>query len=117
MGNNNLNIGELKMKVVRFNNVPAGYYRNYYCEQGHQDIKSHLEDSDDGVKISLAIPVYSKENINLNIEDQILTISSKEGNEKESFFTPKDFSKQYKLSDKIDIDAIKANFENGILNI
>jgi HSP20 family protein len=103
------------MKVVRFNSVPAGYYRNYYCEQAQNEIKAHIEDKDENVVISIALPGFSKDNLDIKVEEDMLTIASKE--EKESYFTPKTFEKKYKLSNKIDSEAISASFENGILSL
>ena len=67
------------------------------------------KEKDGTTKIEVVIPGYGKEDLKLNISDNILTLSSDlEG---------KKFSRKWKLSDSIDVKKIKSECKNGILTI
>jgi len=92
---------------------------------GSQPAVNVKEDAD-GYALALAAPGYGKEDIEIKIDDNILTISSekKEDNvEKEGEkFTRKEFKyaafkRTFTLPDTVDATKIGANYENGILNI
>lgn len=79
-------------------------------------------------KIEVAAPGLKKEDINVEIEDGLLTISSemkqeKEEKNKEGNYTRREFSySSFKRSfsvdeDSVDTDNIEAKYENGVLNI
>lgn len=69
-----------------------------------------VTESENKFEISLDLPGYKQQDIDISIERQILTISAK--NQKRGFFT-----KKYRLGTEIDIDKIAAKLENGIINI
>lgn len=75
--------------------------------------------------IELAVPGMDKEEFNIKLEDDILTISveRKEVEEKEERnFTRREFrydgfKRSFSLPDIIDQDKIKADYKNGVLNV
>ncbi|MGZ5190238.1 MAG: Hsp20/alpha crystallin family protein [Flavisolibacter sp.] len=75
--------------------------------------------------LSLAAPGLIKEDFNVDIEGNMLTISSeKEENKevKDEKFTRKEysfssFSRSFSLPEDVKQDAIDANYENGVLKI
>ena len=92
---------------------------------GSQPAVNVKEDAD-GYSLALAAPGYGKEDIEIKIDDNVLTISSekkedattKEGEK----FTRKEFKyaafkRTFTLPDTVDATKIGANYENGILNI
>lgn len=92
---------------------------------GSQPAVNVKEDAD-GFYLALAAPGYGKEDIEIKIDDNVLTISSekkedttaKEGEK----FTRKEFKyaafkRTFTLPDTVDAAKIGANYENGILNI
>lgn len=66
-------------------------------------------EKDGSTKIEVVIPGYSKEDLKLEITDNILKLSSDLENKK--------FTRQWKLTDSIDTKKIKADCKNGILTI
>lgn len=76
-------------------------------------------------KVSLAVPGMKKSDFKIDIEDNMLTISSeKEENkeEKDKKFTRKEysyssFSRSFSLPENIKKDDIEAKYEDGVLNI
>lgn len=78
--------------------------------------------------VELAAPGLKKEDFNVAVEENILTISSevkteKEENDQKGRFTRKEFSYQsfsrsFTLdTEHVDIDNISANYENGVLSL
>jgi len=82
-------------------------------------------ETDDNFVIEMAVPGLTKKDININIEDDKLTISAKqeadETKEGTTFlrreFSKYDFSRTFNLTDSIDQDSVKAIFKNGILTL
>jgi HSP20 family molecular chaperone IbpA len=60
-------------------------------------------------QIDVVVPGYSKEELKLEVADNILKLSCDVENKK--------FSRQWKISDSVDIKKIKADCKNGILTI
>lgn len=66
-------------------------------------------EKDGSTKIDVVVPGYSKEDLKLDVSNSILKLSSDlEG---------KKFSRQWKLTEYVDIKKIKAECKNGILSI
>ncbi len=84
---------------------------------------ANIQELDDKYRIELATPGFNKEDIEINIEDNLLTIKSKEEKSKEvsnDNYTMKEFStcrfsRSFTLPETIDRDKISARYENGIL--
>lgn len=62
-----------------------------------------------GTKITVVVPGFSKEDLQLNLNDNYLTLSSKLENKK--------IARSWRLADLADAKAIKADCKNGILTI
>ena len=86
----------------------------------------NVKEDVDGFSLALSAAGYGKEDIEIKIDDNILTISSekKEDNtskEGEKFtrreFKYAAFKRTFTLPDTVDATKISANYENGILNI
>jgi HSP20 family molecular chaperone IbpA len=60
-------------------------------------------------KIEVVVPGYSKEDLKLDISNNVLTLTSE--------LKDKKFSRKWRLSDSIDIKSITAECKNGILSI
>lgn len=91
------------------------------------DLTLDLSEDDDNVYVEANIPGFPKDKININIEDQILTISGQVDEEKEekddkrkyhrrerSF---RSFSRSVALPTRVQTDEIKAKFTDGVLGI
>lgn len=80
----------------------------------------------DVVIFEFALAGYKKEEIDIQIDKKILTVSFEKKEESESnksrhyyikSLSKRSFNKSFVLSDEIDIDSSEAKFENGILSI
>ena len=91
---------------------------------------ANLAESETEVILELLVPGYSKDQIQLSVEDNILTVKSnleeENAGEVENTlalkyshveFEKKKFEKKYKLSDKLDQEKIHAEVNNGILKV
>ncbi len=87
----------------------------------------NIQESKDRFTIELAAPGKAKEDFNIELDNDLLTISSEKKTEqttadKAKNYTRKEFSYQsfkrsFTLPESIDVSAIKANYENGVLNV
>lgn len=85
----------------------------------------NITETKDEYKVAVAIPGMKKEDFNIDVEGNMLTISCEKEEtkeEKEKKFTRKEYSyssfcRNFHLPEEICREDIKANYENGILNI
>lgn len=84
---------------------------------------ANIKESETGFTIDLAIPGLNKEDFNINLENNRLTVSAKKEENKEEQtekYTRKEFnfssfSRSFTLPKNINRDEISASYENGIL--
>jgi HSP20 family protein len=63
--------------------------------------------------LMVSLPGFSKKDINIEVDGQILTISS----EKEDVGFVKAFTKKFRLPNNIDMDSLSATMKDGILTL
>ena len=66
--------------------------------------------------LSIALPGFSKKDIKIDVDGDLLVISSEVEAAQETKFK-KSFKRSFRLIKDIDVDTIKATMENGILSI
>ena len=85
--------------------------------------QANIEETDKAFKLELAIPGQSKEDINVEVDNGLLTISAEKEEskeEKEKNYTRKEynyssFRRSFSLPENVESDKIEASYENGIL--
>lgn len=85
----------------------------------------NIKENDKQFEIEVAAPGLSKQDFNVNIEKNVLTVSSemevKNETEKENFmrkeFGYNSFSRSFSIPESVDMEKIKASHKNGILKI
>lgn len=87
----------------------------------------NIKESDDSFNVMVAAPGKSKEDFNIELDNDVLTISSEEKRENETSedngrFTRKEFSystfkRAFSLPDSVDSAKISASYNNGVLEI
>lgn len=85
----------------------------------------NITEHNDEYLVSLAVPGMSKDDFKIDIDGNMLSISSEKEEtkeEKEKIFTRKEynyssFSRSFTLPDEINKEKIDAKYENGILKI
>ncbi|MGZ3866690.1 MAG: Hsp20/alpha crystallin family protein [Bacteroidia bacterium] len=86
---------------------------------------ANVSETDKSYKIELAIPGFKKEEVKVNLENEILTIEAENKTEKEEKgekFTRKEFSygtfsRSFQLPKAANSDKIEAKYENGLLKL
>lgn len=88
---------------------------------------ANVKETNDSFVVEIAAPGMKKEDFKVELDQQVLTISSEikeehESENKEEKFTRKEFSYQafqrsFNLPDSIDSQKIKAGYENGVLKV
>lgn len=84
----------------------------------------NIRENEVDFEIQLLVPGRTKEDFNIEIDKDVLTVSTEVKNEevkKEEKFTQREFSlksfkRAFTLPNTIDAENIKANYENGILS-
>ena len=85
----------------------------------------NISESVDDFKIELAAPGLQKEDFEINVEKNTLTISAKKENVNEvndekitrKEFSYRTFSRSFQLPEGVESNAIVANYESGILGV
>lgn len=84
-----------------------------------------LED-DNSYEVEMAAPSLNKDDFKIELNNDVLTISSEKQTENETKegqrytrkeFSYQSFSRSFTLPDSVDSDKIKAKYENGILKV
>ncbi len=71
-------------------------------------------ESDEAYRLRLDLPGFNKEEVDLKLEEDQLTVSAK--TEREEAFRD-DFERTYTLPEDVDPDGITAKLENGVLEL
>lgn len=87
--------------------------------------KVNIVEDDNGFEVEVAAPGFDKKDFNINVEENVLTISSERKEEQKEEgknysrreFSYQSFSRSFTLPDSADADKIKAKYENGILAV
>lgn len=85
----------------------------------------NIKETDTSFGIELAAPGKTKEDFNIEIDHNVLTISSEEKSEKEETqgkYTRKEFNyssfrRAFTLPETVNTDSINATYENGVLYV
>lgn len=104
-----------------FDNMERGFFRGSL-----QGFRTDVTEDDSSYQIAAELPGFKKEEISLDVQGDCLTISaqhedsSEESDEKKSYIKRERFYGSYSRSfdvTGVDIDAIKAEYNDGILKI
>ncbi len=87
----------------------------------------NIKETADDFKVEVAVPGKKKDDFNIELDQNVLTISSEDKNETEEksedgTFTRKEFNytsfkRAFTLPDSVEQDKIKAVYKDGVLNI
>lgn len=84
---------------------------------------TNVKENEKNFQLEFAIPGFKKEEIKINLEDDVLSVSAESKNEKnennENFsrkeFSYSSFKRQFQLPANADKEKVDARYENGIL--
>ena len=100
-----------------FNDAPVyGVSRSNRRDTGFSP-RFNVQQNDAGYLICVAAPGISKKDVNINIEDNTLTISYTQEENTEASFACSSFRRSWRLPEGTDVENITAAYENGILSL
>ncbi len=122
--------GQLE-KPVEFNSPLTGLFEDFFGDAYFKnDFATHVPSVNvskekDELHLELSAPGFSKEDIKVEVERGVLTISGAHKTEEESKdktyyrkeFTYGSFKRSFNLPDEYNADSISAKYENGILKL
>ena len=87
--------------------------------------RARVEDNEKSIALDLELPGVKKEDIKVEVENGVLTISAlkkseKKENDKNTYFNEisyGEFKRSFRLSDEVESENIKAAYENGVLHL
>lgn len=115
-----------------FDQMLSNQFPTFYEQSGIDFLKGaypkcNIIDTVEDVQVIAEIPGLTKEDVNIKVEEGVMTISGKhstvlKGHKTEIKYIRRElkhssFKRSFELSDKLDSSKISAKFENGILNI
>ena len=128
---------DLIMTLARFNNYPSVFDQLFdtdlfeWNNRNYSDTNTtlpsvNIKENADAFKVEMAVPGFDKKDFKIELDHNVLTISSEkkvenEPNHGEHFtrreFSYQSFSRSFTLPDAANGDKISAKYDNGILNV
>ena len=122
------------MSVVRFtNSLPSfmdrffdGNLMNNWSNMESTVPSVNVKETKDGFAVEVAAPGFEKEDFNIELEHDVLSISSEKKmeneNKEEGHYTRREYSYQsfrrsFSLPESADGEKIEASYKNGILSV
>jgi HSP20 family protein len=124
------------MNLIRFNQHPVSLLselmedidRNFiWGSAGLRQMMPavNISENEDGFMLEMAAPGMKKSDFKINLDNNVLTISSEKQEEQEDSkqnysckeFNFSSFSRSFTLPKSIDFDKIKADYKDGILRV
>ena len=99
-------------------------HNNNYSSTGTNIPAVNIKESNEGFEVEMAAPGMSKKDFKIELENNLLTISSEKREEAEKKegdrytrkeFSYQSFSRSFSLPEVVDADKINARYENGVL--
>ena len=119
------------VKFKRPNTVFPSMFDDFWKEfpgtaQGADQVPAaNIRENDTDYHVEVSAPGYTRENIHVSIEDDVLTITGSMKEEKEEKeqnylkreFRTDSFKRSFNLNGMVDIEKIDAKYEDGILKV
>lgn len=118
------------MKLIRYNDVFPGLFDDFvtrnWSNNNHAVPAVNIKETDDDFQIEVAAPGLKKEDFKIELDNDVLTLSSEVKNEKESKednytyrqFGYQSFKRSFQLpKGKVNADKVNAKYENGVLHL
>lgn len=107
-----------KLNNNYFDNLLQDFFKE---DNEYKTLKTNIIENDDSYTMELLVPGFDKEDINITLENEYLTIEINKKEEKEKEYLLKEINNySYKRSyyvGKIELNDIKAKLNNGILSL
>lgn len=127
------NIVKQELKFPTFKNLIESFFESDFPLMGNQLSKfigstipsANIKETNENFQIELAVPGLKKEDIKIDLDQDVLTISSEQKEEKTEEkdnytrreFNYSSFKRSFYLPEIADTDKISAEYKDGVLNI
>lgn len=108
-------------------NVLSGNWENFFSDDQWNKftVPVNIKETDSAYVLDVVAPGLNKEDFDISVEKDILTISFEQKETKEestdkvlrSEYKYSSFKRSFSLSERINANEIKASYNNGVLNI
>ena len=123
-----LNLLNIKNKAIKFYNIIDSFTKPHnkynvvkYSKPATSLPKANISKDDKGYQVSLAAPGRSRSDFNVEVSDNVLTVSTendyKNENSLRQEFSYNKFSRSWSLPENTDFEGITAKYEAGILSL
>ena len=107
-----------------FNEIPT-FFRDDFSSYAKDFIPVNVKETNDAYQLEVVAPGFEKNDFKINLDKNILTISTEEKNEvKEETgkqihteYSYRSFKRSFTLDEKIDSEKIDAKYVNGVLTL
>jgi len=104
---------------------PSRLFKSTFFNGGDMMPAVNIKDNANSFDLEVAVPGYNKEDLKVNVEDGVLTISSErkqESEEEKKGYTRREFSysafsRSFQLPQNADADNVKATYADGVLKL
>ena len=80
-------------------------------------VKVHIDKDDTAYNVSIAAPGISKNEVDVTVKDNVLTVAHEHKKEEDSKYFCSSFEKSWTLPKDIDADKISASYKSGVFNV
>ena len=121
------------MKIVKFNNkqifpslINEFFNDDFgvnFLNNNHSVPSVNTIENDDSFEIDLAVPGMKKDDFSIELENNVLIISSETSNNASNEnlrlneFNYSSIQRSFKIPESVNLDKIKGNYKNGILKV
>ena len=109
-------LGKLTDRIFKESNFPS--FEEVFATRKPS---ANIIQTEKGVSLEMAIPGCDKKDIEISLDKNLLTISCKREESKQTFtrkeFSYHSFTRSFNIADSLDKDSIKSTMNNGVLTI
>ena len=81
------------------------------------ELPYNVKETENDYTLEVSLPGFEKTDLNIRVENDLLTISHNKNQSSETFTWKHDFTKSFTLPKYVNTKKVTASLENGILNI
>lgn len=126
------------MTVVKFNNRPANgfnlldnffnelpFFKDDFGPKAQGFIPVNVKETKEAYQLEVVAPGFEKNDFNINLEKNILTVSAEKKTESENKdekqirneYSYHSFKRSFTVDEKVDAEKIEAKYVNGVLTL
>ena len=103
------------------------FFKPMFYDEQLDSMRTDIKETDDDYKLSIEMPGFKKDEINVSLDNGYLTVSAEkaekeeEGKEKSAKYLRRECrvscQRSYYVGDDVQVDSVKAKYDNGMLEL